>query len=399
MAIERVISGMRTTGNLHLGHFNGVLKNWINLQHEFECLFFVADWHALTTHYDSPEIIEENVWEMVVDWLAAGVDPATATIFIQSKVPEHAELHTLLSMITPLGWIERVQTYKDQQEKLSSKDLSTYGFLGYPLLQSADILIYKATQVPVGEDQIPHIEFTREIARRFNHLYGKEAGFVEKAEEAIKKLGSKKSSLSMEMKTAYQENGDEEALDSARVLIEEHQGLSLGDKERLLGFLEGGGKMILVEPEYKLAPASKMIGLDGQKMSKSYNNTIALREPPESVEKKIKTMPTDPARVRRNDPGNPDHCPVWQLHQVYSNDEVKSWVETGCKEAKIGCIECKQPIIEAINKELKPIQERASHYIEDPDLVKNIVAEGCEKARKLARETMREVREAMGLNY
>jgi tryptophanyl-tRNA synthetase len=376
-----------------------VLKNWINLQHEFECLFFVADWHALTTHYDSPEIIEENVWEMVVDWLAAGVDPATATIFIQSKVPEHAELHTLLSMITPLGWLERVPTYKDQQEKLSSKDLSTYGFLGYPLLQSADILIYKATQVPVGEDQIPHIEFTREIARRFNHLYGKEAGFVEKAEEAIKKLGSKKSSLYMEMKTAYQENGDEEALDSARVLIEEHQGLSLGDKERLLGFLEGGGKMILVEPEYKLAPASKMIGLDGQKMSKSYNNTIALREPPESVEKKIKTMPTDPARVRRNDPGNPDHCPVWQLHQVYSNDEVKSWVETGCKEAKIGCIECKQPVIEAINKELKPIQERASHYIEDPDLVKNIVAEGCEKARKLARETMREVREAMGLNY
>ena len=399
MAIERVISGMRPTGNLHLGHYNGVLKNWINLQHEFECLFFVADWHALTTHYDSPEIIEEHVWEMVVDWLAAGVDPATATIFIQSKVPEHAELHTLLSMITPLGWLERVPTYKDQQEKLSSKDLSTYGFLGYPLLQSADILIYKATQVPVGEDQIPHIEFTREIARRFNHLYGKEAGFVEKAEEAIKKLGSKKSSLYMEMKTAYQENGDEEALDSARVLIEEHQGLSLGDKERLLGFLEGGGKMILVEPEYKLAPASKMIGLDGQKMSKSYNNTIALREPPESVEKKIKTMPTDPARVRRNDPGNPDHCPVWQLHQVYSNDEVKSWVETGCKEAKIGCIECKQPVIEAINKELKPIQERASHYIEDPDLVKNIVAEGCEKARKLARETMREVREAMGLNY
>ena len=399
MAIERVISGMRPTGNLHLGHYNGVLKNWINLQHEFECLFFVADWHALTTHYDSPEIIEENVWEMVVDWLAAGVDPATATIFIQSKVPEHAELHTLLSMITPLGWLERVPTYKDQQEKLSSKDLSTYGFLGYPLLQSADILIYKATQVPVGEDQIPHIEFTREIARRFNHLYGKEAGFVEKAEEASKKLGSKKSSLYIEMKTAYQENGDEEALDSARVLIEEHQGLSLGDKERLLGFLEGGGKMILVEPEYKLAPASKMIGLDGQKMSKSYNNTIALREPPESVEKKIKTMPTDPARVRRNDPGNPDHCPVWQLHQVYSNDEIKSWVETGCKEAKIGCIECKQPVIEAINKELKPIQERASHYIEDPDLVKNIVAEGCEKARKLARETMREVREAMGLNY
>ena len=399
MAIERIISGMRPTGSLHLGHYSGVLKNWIDLQHEFECLFFVADWHALTTHYDSPEIIEENVWEMVIDWLAAGVDPATATIFIQSKVPEHAELYTLLSMITPLGWLERVPSYKDQQEKLSSKDLSTYGFLGYPLLQSADILIYKATQVPVGEDQIPHIEFTREIARRFNHLYGKEIGFVEKAEEAIKKLGSKKGNLYIEMKTAYQENGDEEALESARVLIEEHQGLSLGDKERLLGFLEGGGKMILVEPEYKLAPASKMIGLDGQKMSKSYNNTIALRESSESVKKKIKTMPTDPARVRRNDPGNPDHCPVWQLHQVYSSQEIKDWAKTGCKEAKIGCIECKQPVIDAINKELKPMQEKASHYIEDPDLVKNIVAEGCEKARKLARETMREVREAMRLNY
>ncbi len=399
MAIERVISGMRPTGNLHLGHYNGVLKNWISLQHEFECFFFVADWHALTTHYDSPEIIEENVWEMVVDWLAAGVDPVTATIFIQSKVPEHAELHTLLSMITPLGWLERVPTYKDQQEKLSSKDLSTYGFLGYPLLQSADILIYKATQVPVGEDQIPHIEFTREIARRFNHLYGKEVGFVQKAEEAIKKLGSKKSSLYVQMKIAYQENGDDEALDSARILIEEHQGLSLGDRERLLGFLEGGGKMILVEPEYKLTPASKMIGLDGQKMSKSYNNMITLRESPESVEKKIKTMPTDPARIRRNDPGNPDHCPVWQLHQVYSSNEVKAWVEKGCKEAKIGCIECKQPVIDSVNKELKSIQERAAKYIEDSDLVKNIVMEGCEKARKLARETMREVREAMGLNY
>ena len=399
MAVERVLSGMRPTGSLHLGHYHGVLKNWVRMQHEHECLFFVADWHALTTHYDTPEIIEENVWEMVIDWLAAGVDPAQATIFIQSRVPEHAELHTLLSMITPLGWLERVPTYKDQQEKISHKDLATYGFLGYPLLQSADILIYKATQVPVGEDQIPHIEFTREIARRFNHIYGRELGYQEKAEAAIKKLGSKRGTLYEELRDRYQEQGDDEALEAARAMIEEQQGLSLGDKERLLGYLEGGGKMILVEPDHKLTPASKMPGLDGQKMSKSYNNTIALREPPESVEKKIKTMPTDPARVRRNDPGNPNHCPVWQLHQVYSNDEIKSWVETGCKEAKIGCIECKQPVIEAINKELKPIQERASHYIEDPDLVKNIVAEGCEKARKLARETMREVREAMGLNY
>ncbi len=399
MAVERVLSGMRPTGNLHLGHYNGVLKNWIKLQHEHECLFFVADWHALTTHYDTPEIIEESVWEMVIDWLAAGVDPANATIFIQSRVPEHAELFTLLSMITPLGWLERVPTYKDQQEKLSSKDLSTYGFLGYPLLQSADILIYKATQVPVGEDQVPHIEFTREIARRFNHIYGKETGFEEKAEAAIKKLGGKKGALYKEMRNAYQQSGDEEALESARALIEEQQGMSMGDKERLLGYLEGGGKMILVEPEYKLMPASKMTGLDGQKMSKSYNNTISLREDLESVAKKIKTMPTDPARVRRTDPGDPAKCPVWQLHEIYSDQTIQDWVQIGCKGASIGCIECKQPVIEAVIKELKPIQERAAQYAEDPTLVKNIVAEGCEKARKLARETMRDVRDAMGLNY
>ena len=399
MAIERVLSGMRPTGNLHLGHYNGVLKNWLKLQHEHECLFFVADWHALTTHYDTPEIIEESVWEMVIDWLAAGVDPASATIFIQSRVPEHAELHTLLSMITPLSWLERVPTYKDQQEKLSSKDLSTYGFLGYPLLQSADILIYKATQVPVGEDQIPHIEFTREIARRFNHIYGKEAGFEEKAEAAIKKLGNKRAALYEEMRNAYQQSGDEEALDAARAMIEEQQGMSMGDKERLLGYLEGGGKMILLEPDYKLTPASKMPGLDGQKMSKSYNNTISMREDIDTVAKKIKTMPTDPARIRRTDPGDPAKCPVWQLHLVYSDQSTQDWAQNGCKTAGIGCIECKGPAIEGVLAELKPIQERAAQYAEDPSLVKNIVAEGCEKARKLARETMRDVRDAMGLNY
>ncbi len=399
MAIERVLSGMRPTGNLHLGHYNGVLKNWLKLQHEHECLFFVADWHALTTHYDSPEIIEESVWEMVIDWLAAGVDPASATIFIQSRVPEHAELHTLLSMITPLSWLERVPTYKDQQEKLSSKDLSTYGFLGYPLLQSADILIYKATQVPVGEDQIPHIEFTREIARRFNHIYGKEKGFEEKAEAAIKKLGNKRAALYEEMRNAYQQSGDEEALDAARAMIEEQQGMSMGDKERLLGYLEGGGKMILLEPDYKLTPASKMPGLDGQKMSKSYNNTISMREDVDAVAKKIKTMPTDPARIRRTDPGDPVKCPVWQLHQIYSDSSTQDWAQLGCKTAAIGCIECKGPVIEGVLAELKPIQARAAQYAEDPSLVKNIVAEGCEKARKLARETMRDVRDAMGLNY
>lgn len=399
MAVERVLSGMRPTGQLHLGHYHGVLKNWLRLQHECECLFFVADWHALTTHYDTPEVIEDSVWDMVIDWLAAGVDPAHATIFIQSRVPEHAELFTLLSMMTPLSWLERVPTYKDQQEKLTSKDLSTYGFLGYPLLQSADILIYKATQVPVGEDQVPHIELTREIARRFNHIYGREPGFEEKAEAAIKKLGAKRAALYEEMRAAYQETGDEEALESARAMIEEQQNLSLGDKERLLGYLEGGGKIILIEPEYKLTPASKMYGLDGQKMSKSYNNTISLREPLDEVTKKIKTMPTDPARVRRTDPGDPSKCPVWQLHEVYSDESTKQWVQEGCRTAAIGCVQCKQPVIDGVVAELTPIQQRAAEYAEDPSLVKNIVSEGCEKARKLARDTMREVRDAMGLNY
>ncbi len=399
MYADRVLSGMRPTGSLHLGHYHGVLKNWIKLQHEYECLFFVADWHALTTHYDNPLGIEDATWQMVVDWLAAGVDPSRATLFIQSQVIEHAELHLLLSMMTPLGWLERVPTYKDQQEKLSEKDLSTYGFLGYPLLQSADILIYRANQVPVGEDQVPHIEFSREIARRFNHLYGKEAGYEEKAEAAVKKLGGKKAKLYQELRTRYQQAGDDEALESAKALLGETQNLSLGDKERLYGYLEGGGKMILTEPEALLTAASRMPGLDGQKMSKSYGNTISLREDPEAVTKKIRTMPTDPARVRRNDPGTPEKCPVWQLHQVYSGDDVKAWVQQGCTSAGIGCLECKQPVIDAVLRELAPIQERARAYTEEPDTVKNIIADGCEKARDLARETMRDVREAMGLHY
>jgi tryptophanyl-tRNA synthetase len=399
MFADRVLSGMRPTGNLHLGHYHGVLKNWIRLQHEYECLFFVADWHALTTHYDNPLSIKDSTWEMVIDWLAAGVDPAKATLFIQSEVIEHAELHLLLSMMTPLGWLERVPTYKDQQEKLSEKDLSTYGFLGYPLLQSADILIYRANQVPVGEDQVPHIEFSREIARRFNHLYGKEAGYEEKAQSAIKKLGGKKAKLYLELKTRYQQEGDTEALESAQAMLGETQNLSLGDRERLYGYLEGGGKMILTEPEALLTVASKMPGLDGQKMSKSYNNTISLREDPETVNKKIRTMPTDPARGRRTDPGEPARCPVWQLHEVYSGDDVRAWVQKGCTTAGIGCIECKQPVIDAVLKELAPIQERARAYTEDPDTVRNIIADGCEKARDLARETMRDVRDSMGLNY
>jgi len=396
---DRVLSGMRPTGALHLGHYNGVLENWLKLQHEYQCLFFVADWHALTTHYESPEVIEDNVWDMLIDWLAAGVDPSQATLFIQSKVPEHAELHLLMSMMTPLGWLERVPTYKDQQEKLSEKDLSTYGFLGYPLLQSADILIYRANLVPVGEDQVAHIEFTREIARRFNHIYGKEPGFEAKAESAVKQLGSKRAKLYRDLKNRYQEQGDDSALDSARALLEEAANLSLGDRERLFGYLEGGGKMILSEPQALLTAASKMPGLDGQKMSKSYNNTISLREDSVSIEKKIRTMPTDPARVRRTDPGDPDKCPVWQLHCIYSDEKTKDWVQEGCKSAGIGCIECKQPLVESIGKTLAPIRERAQQYIDDPALVRNIIADGNDRARKLASETMRDVREAMGLDY
>jgi len=396
---QRVLSGMRPTGALHLGHYHGVLKNWVKLQHEYECYFFVADWHALTTHYDDVAVLGESVWDMVIDWLAVGVNPGSACMFLQSQVPEHAELHLLLSMITPLGWLERVPSYKDQQEKLKEKDLATYGFLGYPLLQSADILIYKAGLVPVGEDQVAHVEMTREVARRFNHIYGREPGYEGKAEAAVKKMGKKNAKLYNELRKKFQEKGDEAALETARALLDSQQNITLADKERLYGFLEGGGRVILPEPDALLTKSSKMPGLDGQKMSKSYHNTIALREAPDSIAKKLKTMPTDPARVRRNDPGDPDKCPVWQFHLVYSDEETKSWVKEGCQSAGIGCIDCKMPVIEAVLEELAPIQERAREFEEDRDLVRNIIHEGSEKARDVTRQTLIEVRAAMGLEY
>lgn len=396
---DRVVSGMRPTGAMHLGHYHGALKNWIKLQSEMPCLFFVADWHALTTHYNDPSIIESSTWEMLVDWLAAGVDPSQATLFIQSKVPEHAELHLLLSMATPLGWLERVPTYKDQQEKLSERDLATYGFLGSPLLQASDVLIYRASLVPVGDDQVPHVEMMREVARRFNHLYGKEKGFEEKALEAVRKLGGKRARLYQELRNQFQEKGNDEALEQAKAMLDDMQNLSMIDRERLFGFLEGSRKLILVEPQAKLTHASRLPGLDGQKMSKSYGNAIALREEKDSLVKKIRTMPTDPARVRRSDVGDPERCTVWQLHQVYSVPELKAWVLKGCKSAGIGCLECKQPVIDAILKEQEPMRERAQQYLDDPSLVRAIVADGCDQARKLAQETMRDVREAMGLSY
>lgn len=396
---HRVLSGMRPTGALHLGHYHGVLKNWTRLQHEYECFFFAADWHALTTHYEDPRVIEQSVWEMIIDWMAAGVNPGSCSIFIQSRVPEHAELHLLLSMMTPLGWLERVPTYKDQQEQLKEKDLATYGFLGYPLLQSADILIYRAGLVPVGADQVSHVEMTREVSRRFNHLFGREPGFEDAVAQAIAKMGKKAAKVYRDLLKKYQEQGEEEALATARALVKDQQNVTLRDKERLLGNLEGGGKVILPEPRALLTPAAKMPGTDGRKMSKSYGNTITLREAPDSISTKIRTMPTDPARVRRTDPGEPEKCPVWQWHEVYSDDTTKQWVQEGCRSAGIGCLDCKKPVIDAVQAELDPIRKRAEDFSANPDLVRSVVAAGCERAREEAQNTLDEVREAMGLAY
>ncbi len=396
---DRVVSGMRPTGALHLGHYHGAIKNWVRIQSEVESLFFVADWHALTTHYDEVETIEKNAWEMVIDWLAAGIDPEKATIFLQSKVLEHAELSLLLGMSTPLSWLERVPTYKDQIQKLAHKDLTTYGFLGYPLMMAADVLVYRANQVPVGEDQLPHMEIMRELARRFNYMYGREKGFDEKAAASAKKLGNRQAKLYMEWRTLYQEKGDAPALDKAKAMLDAAGSLSTDDRELLYGYLLGSRKQILTEPRALLTEASRLPGLDGQKMSKSYGNAIALRDDRETVTHKIRTMKTDPARVRRTDPGNPDKCPVWLFHEVYSDDATREWVQKGCRSAGIGCLQCKQPIIDAVVAELEPMQERASQYVARPERVREIVEHGCERARKLAGETMQDVREAMGLGY
>lgn len=391
----RVVSGMRPTGKLHLGHYHGVLKNWIEMQHDYDCYFFVADWHALTTHYETPEGIADSVEELLIDWLAAGISPSTATLFVQSHVPQHAELYLLLSMMTPLSWLERVPTYKDQKEKLKERDLATYGFLGYPLLQAADILMYKAGLVPVGEDQVVHVEMTREIARRFNHFYGREPGFEETCEQAINRMGKKNAKLYRNLRRAYQEQGDAEALEKGQALLETQQNISIGDKERLFGYLEGVSKIILPEPEAKLTKAAKMPGLDGQKMSKSYGNTIAMREEPDELTRKIKTMPTDPARMRRTDPGDPANCPVWQLHEIYTDEKTHNWVQEGCRSAGIGCVDCKQPVIDAVQAELDPIRQRAQKYESDRAYLRSIINEGGQAARAIANETMEDVIEAM----
>ena len=400
---SRVLSGMRPTGAMHLGHYHGALKNWVRLQEEHDCFFFVADWHALTTHYEERDVMERYVYEMVTDWLAAGLDPDKCTIFIQSRLPEHAELFTLLAMGTPLGWLERVPTYKDQIDKLKDRDLATYGFLGYPLLQAADILIYRATSVPVGEDQSSHVELTREVARRFNHLYGRPANFDARVASSLARLPKDDARYLDKQRKAYGETGSAEALAKGEALLARAAGSVPGwtadDTEILSGHLKGSGRAILVEPAALHTEVKKLPGLDGAKMSKSYGNSIAMREEPAVVKQKVQTMPTDPARVRRTDPGNPERCPVWQFHQVYSDADTRDWVVKGCTTAGIGCLECKQPVIDAIVAEQKPWRERAEAYLADPKKVHWIVEMGTERARTVARQTMRDVRVAMGLNY
>jgi tryptophanyl-tRNA synthetase len=396
---DRVLSGMRPTGALHLGHYHGALKNWVRLQSEMECYYFVADWHALTTHYESREVIEKNVYEMVIDWLAAGLNPNQCTIFLQSRLPEHAELFTLLAMGTPISWLERVPTYKDQQEKLKDKDLTTYGFLGYPLLQAADILIYKAKYVPVGEDQASHVELTREAARRFNHLYGKEPNFEALVQACLELLPKDSVKRFEKSRKQYQETGDTKALEGALGYIAQAPELDSKQKERLEGYFKGTGKAILTEPQVLLTQASKLPGLDGVKMSKSYNNAIAIREDKASIETKVRRMPTDPARVKRTDAGDPERCPVWQFHKVYSDASTQNWVTQGCKSAGIGCLECKQPVIDGILSEQQPMLQRAEPYLLNPRIVREIVDAGTQRARITAQATMRDVREAIGLNY
>ncbi|HWR35931.1 MAG TPA: tryptophan--tRNA ligase [Clostridia bacterium] len=336
----RVLSGIRPTGKLHLGHYVGALRNWVRLQENYDCFFFAADWHALTTDYADTSGVKQSTIEIVIDWLAAGLDPEKCTMFIQSHVPQHAELHLMFSMVTPLGWLERVPTYKEQRENLKEKDLGTYGFLGYPLLMSADILLYRAAYVPVGEDQVPHVELTREVARRFNQFFPKQDGVPEE-------------------KRVY----------------------------------------VFPEPKPLLTPTPKLPGTDGRKMSKSYGNFISLSDPEPVVRQKLKTMVTDPARVRRTDPGNPDVCPVGDLHKIFSDQETLAWVDVGCRTAGIGCIECKSRAADHLLKVLNPMQERRRPFEQNPKLAWDILEAGSAKAREAAAETMEHVREAMQLSH
>ena len=390
----RVLSGMRPTGALHLGHLCGVLANWQKLQETHQCYFFVADWHALTTDYAAPADYPAAAHEMVLTWLAAGIDNERATLFIQSQIPEHAELHVLLSMLCQLPKLMQLPTYKEQKENLN-RDIDTYGFLGYPLLQSADILAYRPEQVPVGEDQLPHIEFTREIARRFNHLYGGGDAFQQAVKQLLKTLPAEARTLIENAHRRYRQDGDNATLQKAFAAI---AALNLPEQAaaRLRGYCAYDAEEILPLPEAGLTPAAKLPGVDGRKMSKSYANTIELFESEDSVAKKITRMQTDPARQRRQDKGNPDNCPVWSLHQQFSDDETRQWADSGCRSADIGCVDCKKQLSTGINTALSPIRERRRE-IESSGMVDDIISDGNHRARADATETLNEVRRAMRL--
>jgi len=395
----RVLSAMRPNGRLHLGHYLGVLQNWQQIQYQYKCFFMLADIHGIINNYQASQQLSETMNEMVIDWLAAGVDPSQATIFIQSRVPEHFELASLLGVITPLGWLERVPSYKDALDELEHTDGNTYGLLGSPLLQSADILLYNSHYVITGEEQAANIELTREIARRFNHLFGREDGFEEKASASIKKLGIKKAALYAKLLIKYQQEGNDDALDTARYLLQDALNLSHGDRERLFAFLENKGKVFLQEPHILTGSSTRIVGTDGTQMSIIRNNTINIREKPEMVSSKIRGMITDPARIKRSDRGTPSSCPVWSLHQIYSTQEVSDWVEMGCLSAGIGCLDCKQPLIDAINLQQHELIEKAKPYQEDSTLVKRILSDGCGRAREIASTNLKSIKHAMNIDY
>ena len=385
---------MRPTGALHIGHLCGALANWRALQNSpRDCFFFVADWHALTTEYANPPRLAEQSRETAASWLAAGLDPNRAALFVQSHVPEHAELFTLLAPLCPLSWLERVPTYREQMEQLGeSRDLATFGFLGYPLLQAADILLYRASEVPVGEDQSPHVEFAREIVRRFNHFYGRDP---EAEESALAKLPAPLRKKLSAARAAYSEKGDESALGAAQEELENFSGLSELEREILEGFLKSGGRRVLTEPDVLLTEDARLPGLDGRKMSKSYGNAIGFFEAEKEVETKLVRMVTDPARKRRDDPGDPDKCPAFQIHKAFSDSETAAWADSGCRSAKIGCVECKKALAKNVNAMLDPI--RAAREKLTDDEVGDVLRDGAARAGEAARETMDAVRRAMRL--
>jgi len=400
-AKKRILSGMRPTGRLHIGHLVGALENWVKLQDSYDCFFFVADWHALTTDYSDTSAITDNAVQMVTDWLAVGLDPAKATIFLQSSVPEHAELHLLFSMITPLGWLERVPSYKEMREQLREKDLNTYGFLGYPVLQAADILVYKADYVPVGEDQVAHVELTRDIVRRFNLAFGELQLRPQAKDETWHGLATS-IGLPEEVARRLAPDSPDAAADKAAVIKDYFETAPLLMRAHLLsrGLAEHARiRGLFPEPEALLTPTPKLPGLDGRKMSKSYGNDIALADSPETIRQKVSTMLTDPQRVRRNDPGRPEICPVFGFHKRFSTPGVIAQVDRECRTAQIGCVDCKKLMAEHLITALEPVRERRRAYEAEPESVWEVLSEGSRRASRVARETLRAVRKAMKLTY